>query len=709
MNWKQRSWKWSANLRPELSSTAALARRRVEQLRLTHARLSGVRESAIARDKELTVKVGHAKGRLALDEKVQATLEALQNRAHQRAVGAFEGLLSAILADVLPDKGAVKLELGTERGAPALDVQIDNGGAREDALNGSGGAVTNVLSAGLRFAALSRTGNRKFMVLDEPDCWLKPDRVPALMRVLAEVAEKARTQTVLISHHEPSNFEGCVNIVRLTKDTNGVVRTEVMEPRNGVMWLDEDEPGIRSIRLINFRAHVDTTLPLFPGVTALIGDNDLGKSTLAVSALRAVAYGEADDTLIRHGASEARVEIRLEGGRVIEWVRRAKGSPKVTYALHTPGKPSREGKPSRRGEVPEWITEALGILRVDNLDIQIGSQKAPVFLLDESASTRAQLLSVGRESGRLHALIDSYADLKRKDNATVREGEAEIAKLRARIEASASVPEMLEKLEALTSEAVEVESFTARQMQLAKFLARVQSLELRHAAALARARALESLPQFPVLHSTQRIEQLIRVIERAGRIATLRREFPTVSVPVLAELAPLARITATIERAREIAGKGRPLPQISVPALEDTARLAQVASVIERTAKIAGLRRSFPAVELPSLKDNQSLVLLGQRIGRLAKRAALAEELPSLPEKVDVANLSGMARQIERLAVRAEAQTKLKQDVVTAKNAEDQAREDLNGLIEAMGGVCPVCDGELREVSDDNSHTHAHG
>jgi len=696
---------WSGSLRPEVDNPVVLARRGVEQLRLTHARLLGVRESAIARDKELTTRVSHAKGRLALDAQVQAALEALQNRAHQRAVGAFEGLLSAILTDVLPDKGAVKLELGTERGAPALDVQIDNCGAREDALNGSGGAVTNVLSAGLRFAALSRTGNRKLMVLDEPDCWLKPERVPAFMRVLAEVAEKARTQTILISHHEPSLFEGSINIVRLSKDADGVVRTELMEPRNGLMWQD-DEPGIRSIRLVNFRAHADTTLPLFPGVTALIGDNDLGKSTLAVSALRAVAYGEVDDALIRHGASEARVEIRLEGGRVIEWVRRAKGNPKVSYALHVPGKPSREGRPSKRGEVPEWITEALGIVRVDNLDIQIGSQKSPVFLLDESASTRARLLSVGRESGRLHALIDAYGDLKRKDSATVREGEVEIAKLRARVEASSALPELAARLEALTGVAAELEGFSSRQAQLAKLLARVESLQQRHANVLARARVLEAMPAVPVLAETQRLGQLINALERASRVAGLRREIPMVEAPTLAELATLARLIATIERTIRIAGQVRTLPSVTLPVLSETVRLDAVLKVIERATKVASLRRSFPAPEIPTLADNRPLIQLGQRMARLAKRVALAEKLPRAPALVEVIELSGLARQIDRLAGRMWAQEKLQQDVAAVTQAETNAREELNNLIEAMGGVCPVCNGELHRVADTSAHMH---
>lgn len=693
-------------MRPELTSTAALARRRVEQASVAHARLCGVREAAQSREAELVVKVAHAKGRLALDEDVTATLEGLQNRAHQRAVGAFERLLSAIVQDVLPGKGEVKLDLGTERGAPALDVQIDNAGSREDALEGSGGAVTNVLSAGLRFAALTRTGNRKLMVLDEPDCWLKPDRVPAFIRVLAEVAEKARTQTILISHHEPTFFEGSVNIVRLSRGADSNVCTELMEPHDTVTWLGDEEPGIRSIRLINFRAHADTTLPLFPGVTALIGDNDLGKSTLAVAALRAVAYGESDDTVIRHGATEARVHIELEKGRRIEWVRKAKGSPRVMYSLYEGGELVHEGRPSGRGQVPEWITDVLGIIPVDTLDIQLGSQKAPVFLLNERPSTRARLLSVGRESGRLHALIDAYADLKRKDRETVREGEAEVAKLRARITASEALPAMVETLGQLAVQAEEVESFTARQAQLAKLLERMTVMVQRKAGLEAKAEALRALPEVPKLSDTRRLTQLVRTLDRTGRKAALRRSFPESTVPVLAEQSRLVKLISTLERASKIVSVRRELPLVAVPALDQTDRLSKLIGTIARTSKVAALRRQFPAPEVPSLSDNRRLTEIGQLIGRLARRSALAKKLPMLPAVADAADLKPMGRQIEVLTARVAARARLERDAVSAADEETAAREDLNELMEAMGGICPACGGELHAV---DGEAHAHG
>ena len=102
---------------------------RFERSRMLHAKLTGLRESCVTRSGVLTQRVADAKGRLELVEQCDAALESLQNRAHRRSVGAFEKLLTAIVRDVLPEKGEVRLNLYQERGAPALDVQIDNGGA----------------------------------------------------------------------------------------------------------------------------------------------------------------------------------------------------------------------------------------------------------------------------------------------------------------------------------------------------------------------------------------------------------------------------------------------------------------------------------------------------------------------------------------------------------------------------------------------------
>lgn len=603
---------------------------RFERSRILHAKLTGLRESCVSREGALRARVADSKGRLELVEQVDAVLEQLQNRAHRRSVGAFEKLLSAIVRDVLPEKGEVRLNLYQERGSPALDVQIDNAGSIEDAFDGSGGAVTNVLSAGLRFAALSRTGARRLIVLDEPDCWIKPERVAGFVRVLSDVARRAGTQTILISHHEPELFEDLVSLVKLTGGADGAAQVEVL--RRAAEWPEDATPGLRSIHLKNFRAHLDTSVPLFPGVTAVIGDNDLGKSTFAATSLRAVAYGDGDDTLIRHGATEAQVTLEIENGRRVVWTRREKaksGQPKVSYALYERGsdEPIREGRPATRGGVPEWVSEVLGIARVGELDIQVGSQKSPVFLLDRPSSLRAQILSVGRESGRLSALIERYGDLKRTDRAQVRDGEGELARLGERLAACAVLPEVGEVLARLAEDLKNIQAVHAQQSRLVALMDRIEALETHSRAARACAVALADLPVPAELKDTQKLADLVARIERLQRRA---------SVPV-------------------------------APALP----------------------------EVPQLHDTTAIALAGQRIARLEKQLAGRVALPEMSAVPQLHDLSGLVRIAGSVSSRATELERCKKVLDEADVAASEAHEHEAVVIEEIGGVCPLCGGEL--------------
>ena len=614
---------------------------RFERARILHAKLTGLRESCVSRDATLRARVADSKGRLELVEQVDAALESLQNRAHRRSVGAFERLLSAIVRDVLPEKGEVRLNLYQERGAPALDVQIDNAGSIEDAFDGSGGAVTNVLSAGLRFAALARTGARRLIVLDEPDCWIKPERVAGFVRVLADVARRAGTQTILISHHEPELFEDLVSLVKLTRcatgahGADGAAQVEVL--RRAAEWPDDAAPGLRSIHLKNFRAHLDTTVPLFPGVTAVIGDNDLGKSTFAATSLRAVAYGDGDDTLIRHGAPEAHVEIEIENGRRVVWTRRAKaksGQPKVSYALYERGsdEPVREGRAATRGAVPEWVSEALGIARAGDMDIQVGSQKSPVFLLDRPASMRAQILSVGRESGRLSGLIERYGELKRTDRAQVKDGEVELVGLGRKLAASEALPEVGEALSGLAEDLKNIEATHAQQSRLVTLMDRIEALETHSRDAWACSAALADLPAPVELKETQKLAGLVAGIERLER---------RVSVPV-------------------------------PPALP----------------------------ELPQLHDTAAIALAGQRIARLGKQIEGRLPLPEMPEAPQLHDLSGLVRVAGTVSSRVTERERAKKALDEAAAAVKAAHASEAAIIEEIGGVCPLCGGRV-EAGDD--------
>ena len=96
--------------------------------------------------------------------------------------------------------------------------------------------MCNIISVGLRLIALSQLHekeHRRFLILDEQDCWLRPDLVPRLMHIIHTIAQKLQFQILVISHHDvnlfreyadriyrllPSVSEGCGVRVELVED-----------------------------------------------------------------------------------------------------------------------------------------------------------------------------------------------------------------------------------------------------------------------------------------------------------------------------------------------------------------------------------------------------------------------------------------------------------------------------------------------------------
>jgi hypothetical protein len=78
-------------------------------------------------------------------------------------------------------------------------------------MKGQGGSVANLLSVGLRMFALTtleEQQHQRFLVLDEQDCWIRPDLVPRLVKIVHEAGKALGFQTLMISHHELSSFSG---------------------------------------------------------------------------------------------------------------------------------------------------------------------------------------------------------------------------------------------------------------------------------------------------------------------------------------------------------------------------------------------------------------------------------------------------------------------------------------------------------------------
>lgn len=357
-----------------------------------------------SRQRDLALSID-AQERIQAGDFVKEILERLQQREHERAVGAYEQLLGAFLSDVLPGERQIVMDLHTDRGAAALDIYIKKGenSPLEDAWLGTGGSVTNLLSTGLRLVALLRSGQRRFLVLDESDCWIKPDLIPQYASVVEQMAQELGVQILMISHHDESLFaQHIAHRLRLSKMKGGMLTAEWSPTSNIPQW-DEQQKGLRSIGLKDFQSHQNTFIPLAPDVTLLQGDNDIGKSAV-VNALRAVFDADANDTLIKHHAASAQVTLDFGPEHLLTWQRFRKGKVKTSYRLLNVD--TQQVIHATDGtKVPEWLNDTLKIGQVEGLDIQIGQQQDPVFLLNQPASTRAKALSIGQESGHVNAMM----------------------------------------------------------------------------------------------------------------------------------------------------------------------------------------------------------------------------------------------------------------------------------------------------------------
>jgi hypothetical protein len=117
--------------------------------------------------------------------------------------------LTFALREILDQDLKVTTTREVKKGKINITFGIERQGKREDILTGQGGSVCNIISVGLRLIALSQLhekDHRRFLILDEQDCWLRPDLVPALMRIIHTIAHQLQFQIMVISHHDVSLF-----------------------------------------------------------------------------------------------------------------------------------------------------------------------------------------------------------------------------------------------------------------------------------------------------------------------------------------------------------------------------------------------------------------------------------------------------------------------------------------------------------------------
>ncbi|AOG02867.1 AAA family ATPase [Bosea sp. RAC05] len=606
------------------------------------ARLEGRREALSQRRAVLEKDVGEAKGRLLVKREVEEFIDEIQADAGRRQIESFETLLTALVGEVLPGEKPIAMTLSTERGMPALDISSRHpSGALEDIFRNQGGALTNVVSMGLRLAAVVKSGLARFVALDEADCWIIPDRVPSFYRVLQDAASRLDIQCLVVSHHDEKYIDAGVRISRVSGKR--MEHSEVNSGEPDPSWSDEAE-GLRYIRLVNFQAFPDATLHLGPGMNVVVGANNLGKSVF-VRALRALFLGETDDGQIRHGTKMAVVEVGLRHNRILRFSRQPGRNPVNLWTLLDASGAivTDNGIHHETGgrEPPAWLQDAFAIRRIDGMDVHLSTQKQPVFLLDEPPSRRANVLSVGRESGYARSMLAIHKERCTRDQSVVREGEKELGLLIDQSKKLDQCPDIAEKLQAARVTLADLAQ-TGADLKCLQDL--VQTLASARQAA----------------HRTASRQSILRRLPDAGMLVDIQADGVT------------AEAIETISSAIVASVSWRSL----------AAKRAQILDTLPEVPVFESIERYTECI--------RTLYGLQHQFDSTAANGAILGALPDVPEVVSeeatevAASTIAKLRQAKRERAAEEARLRIQ---------EQQLNEEAEALAAEFGASCPTCGG----------------
>jgi hypothetical protein len=167
-------------------------------------------------------------------ERVSNALEKLNQDLFSNLLNTVQEKITIALQEILEQPISFHAEAGFSRNSASVDFWIERNGKPEDLLNGQGGSVANIVSVCLRIFALTtldEATHRRFLVLDEQDCWLRADLVPKLVKIIHDASRALGFQVLMISHHERSLFEQYADkVIELQWQNGKVVAVDVSGP-----------------------------------------------------------------------------------------------------------------------------------------------------------------------------------------------------------------------------------------------------------------------------------------------------------------------------------------------------------------------------------------------------------------------------------------------------------------------------------------------
>ncbi len=179
------------------------ARRRLD-------RLQDRRDERVKKSIELETRFRELDAYLGIAEEVSRGLQSLSQQLFQQTLDVVQEKLTIALQEILEQPIQFRAQADFKRGAATVEFSVLRNGQEEDIMRGQGGSVANVLSVGLRMFALTALDpnvHRGFLVLDEQDCWLRPELVPRLVKMVHDAGRALGFQVLMISHHDVALFD----------------------------------------------------------------------------------------------------------------------------------------------------------------------------------------------------------------------------------------------------------------------------------------------------------------------------------------------------------------------------------------------------------------------------------------------------------------------------------------------------------------------
>ncbi len=208
---------------------------------------------------------------------------------------------------------------------------------------------------------------------------------------------------------------------------------------------------ITRIELVNFMSHERTVIEPAAGLTVLVGPNNIGKSAI-VTALQILCHNEPSKFARRHGTRECSVTVQTDDGHTIEWKR--KDAP--SYLI--------DGQKfdRLRSGLPEELHKALRLDKVDHkgnaeFDIHFGTQKLPIFLLDESEAKAARFFASSSDVIQLVAMQKRHKEKQTEAKRDVRRLETEAEKVQRELETLEPVIALQSVVEKVEQQATELQ------------------------------------------------------------------------------------------------------------------------------------------------------------------------------------------------------------------------------------------------------------